>query len=75
MDQLERFWEYIQGFFAGILGAFERTITSLFGSSNARYVKKLQAKVDAIGALEPKYESMTEKELQGANSEVPRTVA
>ena len=64
MDQLERFWEYIQGFFAGILGAFERTITSLFGSSNARYVKKLQAKVDAIGALEPKYASMTENELK-----------
>ena len=55
MDLLERIWELLQAFFGGILGSFERAMTSLFGSSNARYIKKLQAQVEAIGALEPKY--------------------
>ncbi len=41
----------------------ERSITSLFGSSNARHVKKLQPKVAAINALEPKYQAMTDAEL------------
>ena len=64
MDQLERIWELIQGFFGGILSSFERAMTSVFGSSNARYIKRLQAKVDAIGALESKYEAMTDDELR-----------
>lgn len=64
MDLLERIWELLQAFFGGILGSFERTMTSLFGSSNARYIKKLQTQVDAITALEPKYEAMTEEELR-----------
>ena len=38
--------------------------TSLFGSSNARTVKKLQGKVDAINALEPKYKAMSDDELK-----------
>ena len=43
---------------------FERAITSLFGSSNARYIKKLQPKVDAINALEPKFQAMSDAELK-----------
>ena len=38
--------------------------TSVFGSSNARYVKRLQAKVDAIGSLESKYQVMSDDELK-----------
>ena len=64
MDLLERIWEILQGFFGGILGLFERTMTSVFGSSNARYIKKLQAQVDEIGALESKYEAMSEEQLR-----------
>ena len=64
MDFLENAWDVISAFFAGIMQKFERGITSVFGSSNARYVKKLQPKVEAIGALEPKYEAMTEEELR-----------
>ncbi len=64
MDKaLERAWELITLFFTGILRGFERSITGLFGSSNARYIKKLQSKVDAINALEPKYEQFTEEQL------------
>ena len=64
MDLLERIWEFLQGFFGGILSSFERAMTSVFGSSNARYIKKLQARVDAIGALESKYEALTDEELR-----------
>ncbi|MEM9412908.1 MAG: preprotein translocase subunit SecA, partial [Planctomycetota bacterium] len=39
-------------------------MTNLFGSSNARYVKKLQSKVEAINSLESRYESMTDDQLR-----------
>lgn len=64
MEKLEKIWELISGFFTGLIRGFERTITSIFGSSNARYVKKLQEKVDIINELEPKYEAMTDEELR-----------
>ena len=64
MELLERIWEFLQGFFGGLLGTFERTMTGLFGSSNARYIKKLQAQVDSIGELESKYEAMTDEQLR-----------
>ncbi len=64
MDLLERAWEVTSDFFGGLMHGFERTITSLFGSSNARYIKRLQGRVDAIGALEPTYEAMTDEQLR-----------
>ena len=64
MELLERIWEYIGLFFSSLTGGIERTVTSLFGSSNARYIRKLQGRVDAINALEPKYETMSDGELR-----------
>ena len=65
MEQVfEQIWDRTSYFFGGLLRGFERTITNLFGSSNARYVKKLQGRVDAINALEGKYEAMTDEELR-----------
>ena len=64
MAQLERIWELLTLFFGGILRLFERSVTSLFGSSNARYVKRLQNRVEAINSLEPKFEAMSDEELQ-----------
>jgi len=63
MEVLERIWEIISDFFGGLSRGIERGITSIFGSSNARYLKKLQPRVDAINALESKYEEMTDAEL------------
>ena len=63
MDLLERAWDNTSHFVGGMVRGFERSVTSLFGSSNARSVKKLQAKVDAINALEPTYEKLTDEEL------------
>lgn len=63
MENLERIWDFITHFFSSLVSGFERTITSLFGSSNARMVKKLQSRVDAINSLESRYESYTDEQL------------
>ena len=57
-------WDVLTLVFGGLGRGIERGITSLFGSSNARYLKKLQPTVDAINALEPKYQAMTDAELR-----------
>jgi preprotein translocase subunit SecA len=63
MEILERIWEVFTSILGGVLSGFERLITSVFGSQNARFVKKLQAKVDAINALESQYEAMSNDDL------------
>ncbi len=57
-------WDVLTYVFGGLGRGIERGITSLFGSSNARYLKKLQPTVDAINALESKYQAMTDAELR-----------
>src|SRR5687767_2765845 len=64
MEILERIWEIVAGIGNGVLGRFERSITGLFGSANARFIKRLQPRVEAINALEQKYHSMTDAELR-----------
>ena len=63
MELLERIWEILSGIVNAILGRFERVITSLFGSANARYLRRLHPRVDAINALESRYEGMSDEEL------------
>lgn len=65
MDEVfSRIWDTLTYVFGGLAGGIERGITSLFGSSNARFLKKLQPTVDAINALESKYQAMTDAELR-----------
>ncbi len=64
MENLERFWDAITHIFSGLLSGFERLVTNLFGSSNARYVKRLQSRVDAVNALESTFETLTDEELR-----------
>ena len=64
MEFLERLAEILGLIFGGIGRAIERGITSLFGSSNARYIKKLQPKVDAISAWEPKLQALSDAQLK-----------
>ncbi len=64
MENLERIWDVVSNFFGGLLSAFERTITNLFGSSNARTVKKMQSRVDAVNSLESKYEAYSDEQLR-----------
>jgi preprotein translocase subunit SecA len=60
---LQQSWDLVSDFFGGFSRGLEKAITSLFGSANARYLKKLQTQIDAINALEPKYQQMTSEEL------------
>ncbi|MBP90043.1 MAG: preprotein translocase subunit SecA [Planctomycetaceae bacterium] len=64
MEILERIWEYLGLFFGGLLRGFERSLTSMFGSSNARYIKRLQTRVETISSLEAKYEALSDAELR-----------
>jgi preprotein translocase subunit SecA len=64
MEILERIWDVFTSILGGMLSGFERLITSVFGSQNARFVKKLQGRVDAINALEAQYEAFSEEELR-----------
>ncbi len=64
METLERVLEVAQGVLGGVGRSIERGITGIFGSSNARYIRKLQPRVDAISALEPKYQAMSDAVLR-----------
>jgi preprotein translocase subunit SecA len=64
MELLERLFDILTDTFAVVTRTVERVVTSVFGSSNARYLKKLQPRVDAINALEPRYQEMTDAELR-----------
>lgn len=69
MEVLEKIWEILSGFGNGILSRFERAITAMFGSANARYLKRLTPRVEAINALEPMYESLSDEELKAKTTE------
>ena len=75
MEILEQVWEWLGHFFGAIASGFERAITSLFGSSNARYIKKVQPKVAAINALEPKYQAVTDEMLRQQTVEFRKRLA
>ena len=64
MEVLESIWEVVSGLFNAVGTAIERALTSVVGSSNARYIKKLQPKVEAINALEAKFAALTDDELR-----------
>ena len=62
-DTLERIWESFTDACSGIAQGFERGVTSIFGSSNARFLKRMQPQIDAINSLEPKYQALSDAEL------------
>jgi len=65
----ERIWDNIGDFFNALTRGIESYLTSLFGSSNARYIKKLQPRVDAINALEPEMQTLTDEQLKAKTDE------
>ncbi len=75
MEILERIWELVSGFFSALAVSIERAITSLFGSSNARFIKKLQGKVEAINALEPKFQALSDDQLRAKTTEFRQRLA
>ena len=75
MQALERSWEAVSDLFGGITSGVERGITSLFGSSNARYIKRLAAKVEAINALESKFQALSDDELAAQTASFRKRLA
>ena len=65
MSLIEQIWDILGVLFGGLLGKFERGVTAIFGSANARQVSRHEKRVEAINELEPKYEAMTDEELRG----------
>jgi preprotein translocase subunit SecA len=65
---LEQFLTSISDFFGFIAKKVEGAITSVFGSSNVRFLKKLQPRVDAINQLESRYQAMSDDELRNQTS-------
>ncbi len=64
MEVLERIWEGTGLFFSSILQGFERGLTGVFGSSNARQIKRFEYKVQQINALEEKLKQLTDEQLR-----------
>ncbi len=64
MSFFERLWDVLGMLSNGILGSIARTITRIFGSSNARHVAKMQERADRITATEARYQAMSDEELR-----------
>ncbi|MEM6799662.1 MAG: preprotein translocase subunit SecA, partial [Planctomycetota bacterium] len=64
MEIIERIWETLGALINGVLESFTRLVTGIFGSANARFLKRLQPKVDAINALEGKMKSLSDDDLR-----------
>jgi len=65
----ERIWDNIGDFFNALTRGIEQYITSLFGSSNARYIKKLEPRVALISALEPEMQALSDEALRAKTDE------
>ncbi len=75
MEALERTFEVLGNILGGIGTAVERGLTSVFGSSNARYLRRLQPKVAAINALESRYQALSDEELKHKTVEFRKRLA
>ena len=64
MDVLEGIWDAVTGSVGGAMRGIERSVTALFGSANARYIKKLQGRVAQINSLESQFQALSDEELK-----------
>jgi preprotein translocase subunit SecA len=69
MELLERVWENTGLMFSSVLQGVERGVTGLFGSSNARQIKRFEAIVQKINALEDGLKQYTDEQLRGKTEE------
>lgn len=69
MDLLERVWENTGLMVSSVLQGVERGVTGLFGSSNARQVKRFEAIVQRINGLEESLAKLTDDQLRGKTEE------
>lgn len=64
MSFFERIWDVLGLLFGGFFGSIERTITGVFGSSNARQVARLRERAERIGTMEERYKALSDQELR-----------
>ncbi len=64
MDVLDRIWESTNTVFSGIASGVGRGLTGIFGTSNARAIKRYQEQTQQINALEPRLMALSEAELR-----------
>ena len=74
MEFLERTWENTGLFFSNVLQGVERGVTSLFGSSNARQIKRFEAIVAKINTLEEGLLKLTDEQLRGKTEEFKQRI-
>ncbi|MDR3182662.1 MAG: SEC-C domain-containing protein [Planctomycetaceae bacterium] len=73
--EFERLFDIVGDFFNALTRGIESYITSLFGSSNARYIKRLQPRVDAINSLEAGLQRLSDDELKDKTAEFRQRLA
>lgn len=56
-------------FLRGHMGIFGGIASRIFGSANDRELRQVQPRVDAINALEPEFEALTDQQLQEKTAE------
>jgi preprotein translocase subunit SecA len=64
MELLEQIWERTGTAVNGVLSGIERGLTGLFGTSNARLIKRMQGQVERINALESQLKQATDDQLR-----------
>jgi preprotein translocase subunit SecA len=75
MEMLEKIWEGTGSVFNGVLEGIGRSVTGIFGTSNARNVRRHQAKVRVINELEPKMMSLSDVELREKTAQFQQRLA
>jgi preprotein translocase subunit SecA len=64
MELLEKIWEGTGSVVNGVLEGLGRGVTGIFGTSNARNIRRYQAKVRIINELEAKMMALSDSELR-----------
>ena len=75
MESLERVLDIVSSGVDTFTRGAERLVTRVFGSSNARYVRRLQPRVDAINGRETYFQEMTDAELRGQTDKFRKRLA
>ncbi len=75
METLERLWDAVSNGAATVGDRVSRGLTGLFGSANARFLRRLEPKIEAINSLEERYRAMSDAELRGQTQEFRRRLA
>ena len=75
MDFFGRLLEIIGDGFNGFTRWVENKLSGMFGTANARLLKKLQPKVEAINALESHYQNLSDEELREMTPKLRKRLA